>query len=111
MLYGIGICGIDSDRFIAFAQFNLAEDTKIGARLALFPNPGPLNHFDKGFSAAVEDGQFEIVEFYDGVVDTHASEGREQVLGGGDEHALFHQAGGVADASYVTSAGLDLEAF
>src|SRR5258706_7926081 len=33
------------------------------------------------------------------------------MLGGGDENALLHQAGGVADASYVTSTGFDREAF
>jgi hypothetical protein len=32
------------------------------------------------------------------------------VLGGGDEHALFHEAGGVADAGYVAAGGFDLKA-
>jgi hypothetical protein len=32
------------------------------------------------------------------------------VLGGGDEHAFFHQAGGVADAGNVAADGFDLEA-
>ena len=36
--------------------------------------------------------------------------GRKQVLGGRDQHALLHQAGGVADASHVAARSLDFEA-
>jgi hypothetical protein len=69
--------------------------------------PGLLNHFDKGTRAAIENGQFQIVQFDDGIVDADPGKRREQVLGGGDEHALLHQTGGVADAGYVASAGFD----
>ena len=34
---------------------------------------------------------------------------RQQMLGGRDQHALLHQAGGVADAGYVAPAGFDFE--
>jgi len=69
-----------------------------------------LNHFDKGTGAAIQNGQLQIVQFDDGVVDADAGKRREQVFGGGDEHALLHQAGGVTDAGYVASAGFDGEA-
>ena len=32
------------------------------------------------------------------------------MLRGGDQHALFHEAGGVADAGHVAAGGLDFEA-
>ena len=72
--------------------------------------PDVGDHLDEGLRAAVEDGDLEVVEFHDGVVDAHADEGRQQVLGGRDEHALFHQAGGVADLGDIAADGLDLEA-
>ena len=69
-----------------------------------------MNHLDKRTGAAIEDGQLQIVELDDGIVDADTDKRREQVLGGGDEHALLHQAGGVADAGYVASTGFDGEA-
>ena len=36
-------------------------------------------------------------------------QGGEQVLGGGDEHALAHEAGGVADLGDVAAGGGDFE--
>ena len=64
---------------------------------------------DVGQRAAVEDGQLEVVELDDDVVDAHADERGEQVFGGGDEHALAHEAGGVADLGDVAADGGDFE--
>ena len=71
--------------------------------------PGVLDEFDKRQSAAVENGEFKVVQFHDGVVDAQADKSREQVLGGGNEHAFFHQAGGVADAGHVAADGFDFK--
>jgi hypothetical protein len=62
-----------------------------------------------GERAAVEDGELEVVEIDEDVVDAEAEEGGEQVLGGGDEHALAHEAGGVADLGDVAAGGGDFE--
>src|SRR5208282_2476624 len=50
------------------------------------------------------------VQFDNRIVDADAGKRREQVLGGGDEHTLLHQAGGVTDAGHIASAGFDGEA-
>ncbi len=71
--------------------------------------PALENGLDIGQGAAVEDGQFEVVELDDDVVDAHADERGEQMFGGGDEHALAHQAGGVADLGDVAADGWDFE--
>ena len=76
----------------------------------LLAEAGAGDHLDVGKRAAVEDGQLQVVELDDGVVDAHADEGREQVLGGGDEDALLHQAGGVADFCDVLADGGYVEA-
>ena len=107
---GINVRRIHGNEFIAFAQFDLAHDPEISARLALPPDSGLLNHLDKGTGAAVQNGQLEIIQFDNGVVDANASKRREQVLGGGDEHALLHQTRRITDASHVASAGFDREA-
>ncbi len=64
---------------------------------------------DVGAGGAIEDGELEIVEFDDDVVDAHADEGGEQVFGGGDEDALAHEAGGVGDLGDVATGSGDLE--
>jgi len=55
----------------------------------------------EGQTAAIQDGNFQVVDFHEDVVDSHGVENTEEVLGGGDEDALAHQAGGVADARHV----------
>src|SRR5579859_960581 len=65
----IDVGGIDRYEFISLAQLNLAHDPEIGARFALFPNSGLLDHFDKWAGAAIENGQLQVVQFDDGVVD------------------------------------------
>ena len=62
-----------------------------------------------GQCAAVQNGQFQVVQFDDHVVDAHADEGGEQMFGGGDKNALAHQAGGVADLGHVAADGWNLK--
>ena len=107
----IDICRIHGDELIALAQLDLAHDPEVGACFALFPNAGLLNHFDKRTGAAIQNRQLEIVQLDDGVVDADADKRREQVLGGGNEHALLHETGGITDASHIASTGFDPEAF
>jgi hypothetical protein len=59
--------------------------------------------------AAVEDGEFEVVELDVDVVDAGAEQCGEQVFRGGDEDALTHEAGGVADLGDVAADGGDFE--
>jgi len=68
-----------------------------------------LNHFDERFGASIENGQLKVVEFHDGVVDAQADQRGEQMLGGRDEDALFHQAGGITHTGDVPADGLNLK--
>ena len=63
----------------------------------------------KGCDGAVQDGQFQRVDFDVDVVHAAGVERGKQMLGGGEQHALFHQAGGVADARDVAHVRFDLK--
>src|SRR5208282_601452 len=103
------IGGVHRDKFVALAHLDFAKNLEVFAGAALLADSGLLDQLDEGEGAAIEDGEFEVVELDCRIVDAHADEGREQVLGGGDQNALFHQAGGIADAGYVAAAGFKFE--
>ena len=105
----VAMAGVDADELVALADFNRLEHADVLAAAALGVDACALNGFNVGQCAAVEDGQLEVVEFDDDIVDAHTNEGGEQVLGGGDEHALAHEAGGVADFGDVAADGGNLE--
>ena len=85
------------------------QDADVLAAPALGMNAGRQERLDIGQRAAVENRQLQIVELHDHVVHPHADQGREKMLGGGDQHTLAHEAGGVADFSHVAAGGGDLE--
>ena len=60
-------------------------------------------------AAAIQYGDFQVVDLNVGVVHAHAIENAEQMLGGGDHHALPHQAGGIADTRDIAPKGGDGE--
>ena len=72
-------------------------------------NAGLLNETHERQAAAIQDGNFQVVDFHVDVVDAHGVENAEQMLGGGDQDALAHQAGGVTDARHVPPTGGNLE--
>src|ERR1700728_1557833 len=85
-------------------------DREVFAAPALGFEADLAERFGIGQGTAVEDRQFEVVDFDDDVVDAGAEKRGEQVLRGGDEHALAHEAGGVADFGDVTPDGGNIEA-
>ena len=101
--------GIDADELVALADLDRMENANGFAAAALGADAGLEKGFNIGQCAAVENGEFEVVELDDDVVDAHADEGGEQVFGGGDEHALAHEAGGVADLGDVAAVGGNLK--
>ena len=72
-------------------------------------NSGLLQHLDEWLRGAVQDGQLQRVNIDVDVIHAAGVERREQVLGGGKQHALFHQAGGVADPGDVAPVRFDLK--
>ena len=101
---------MNRNKLVALAHLNFAKNPQILAGPALLADPGLLNQFDKRQGAAIEDGEFEIVQLHNRIVHAQPDKGREQVLGGGDEHALLHETGGIADAGDVAADGFNLKA-
>ncbi len=87
--------GIDTDElgavFAVFRDFNGFQDAQVFAAATLGFEAGAEEGFDVRQGGAVEDGNFEVVELDDDVVDAVSDESREQVLRGGDEDALAHE--------------------
>ena len=94
----------------AFNRYRFANP-QVPFAAARLPDSGGADQIDKGLAAAVENRHFEVIDLDEGVVDSHAVERAEQVLGGRDQHALAHQAGGVTDFLHVAPTGGDGEAF
>ena len=109
----VALAGIDADELFggagAFADFDGLEDAEVFALAALAAQAGGQHGGDVGLRGAIENGNFEIVDFDDDVVDAEADEGGQQMLGGGDQHALAHEAGGVGNARDVATDGGDFE--
>src|SRR5579862_4151521 len=105
----IAVRRLNRNELFAFAQLDFAPDAHVASRPALLPDAGPLDHLHEWTCAAIEDWQLQVVQLDDCVIDARSDEGRQQVLGGGDEHSLLHQARGVAYARNVASGGFYLE--
>src|SRR5271170_319574 len=100
---------VDADAAVAVGEFERLDDVDIAALAAQTPGSGARQHFDKWPGRTVEDGKFEGVQLHVDVVYAAAVQRRQEVLGGRDQHALFHQAGGVADAGDVGDIRFDFE--
>jgi len=68
-----------------------------------------IEELEEGLGGTVEDGDFDVVEVDEDVVDAVGIGGGEKVLGGGEEDALLHEAGGVTDAGDIVAVGFDGE--
>ena len=66
-----------------------------------------VEQLEEGLGGTVENGNFDVVDVDEDVVDAVGVGGGEKVLGGGEQDALLHEAGGVTDASDVVAVGLD----
>ena len=106
---GVAVAGVDAYEFVAFANFDIFENAEIFAAAALRFEANFAEGLGVGQGAAVKDGELEIVEIDDYVIDTGAEQCGEQMLGGGDENALAHEAGGVTDFGDVAADGGDFE--
>ena len=108
---GVSVGRVEGDELVAVAHLHFFEDAPVDALAPLRLQSGAQHHLHERLRAAIEDGQLQVVELDDGIVHAQADERREQVLGGGDEHALLHQASGVADLGHVAADCLHLKAF
>src|SRR5579862_5252741 len=101
--------GVDADELVAFAHLHRMQHTNIFAAPPLGANAHAQEGFNIWLGAAVEDGQFQVVDLDNYVIDPHSNEGREEVFGRRNEHALAHEAGGVAELGDIAPGGRDLE--
>ena len=99
----VSFAGINGDELAVLTDFNTFQYAQILAPAPLAPDA----YLGKGFhvrqGAAIEDWQFQVIELDNDVVDAHADQRGKEMLGGGYEHPLAHDAGGVADLGYVSA--------
>src|SRR6266850_138704 len=100
---------MDSNAAAVFDDFDGLEDFKVAAFSTEAAEACLIKELEEGLGGTVEDGDFDIVEVNEDVVDAVGIGGGEKVLGGGEQDALLHKAGGVADASDVVAMGFDGE--
>jgi hypothetical protein len=101
--------GINGDAAAVFDDFNGLEDTEVAAFAAKAAETGLIEELKERLGRTVEDGDFDVVEVDENVVDAVGVGGGEKMLGGGEQNALLHEAGGVADAGNVMAVGFDGE--
>src|SRR5882757_4864884 len=100
---------MDSNAAAVFDDFDGLEDFKVAAFSTEAAEACLIKELEEGLGGTVEDGDFDIVEVDEDVVDAVGIGGGEKVLGGGEQDALLHKAGGVADASDVVAVGFNWE--
>ena len=107
---GVGIGGIDRDKLVPFPHFQFAADAQIGARSCAACECRLCRMAStKGSALPSRMGKFQVVQLDDRVVDAATDQGGEKMFGGGNQHALFHQAGGVADPGHVSAHSLQFK--
>src|ERR1700757_2409864 len=99
--------GIDADAAILFNDFDRMDDLKIAAAATEAANASLIQELQERFGRAIEDRNLDGINVNEDVVDPGGVDCREEMLGRGKKYALFHQTGGVADASDVAPTGFN----
>src|ERR1700733_4427164 len=100
---------IDPDAAVAVGELQWLDDMDVMTLPPESPGAGLSKHLDEGLGGPVQDRQFQGVQLHEDVVDTAAIQRRQKMFGRRDQHALLHQAGGVADAGDVADMRLDFK--
>src|SRR5204862_4809973 len=88
---------------------NWTANSQIAALAAILADACLFDQAHERLAAAIQNGHFQVIDLHIRVIDAHRIKNAQQVLGGRDQHALAHQAGGVTDARHVTPTGGNLE--
>jgi hypothetical protein len=99
--------GMNGDAAAVFDDFDRFEDAEVASLAAKAAEACSIEELEKGLGGTIEDGDFNVVDVDKNVVDAVGIGGGEKVLGGGEENALLHEAGGVTNASDVVAVGFD----
>src|ERR1700722_20747943 len=100
---------VNADAPATFGKFQRFQDLQVAALFSQSANSGLAQHFDEWLRGAVQDGQFQGVQFDVHVVHAAGIKCGEQVLGCGKQHTLLHQARSVTDARHVSHVRFDLK--
>ena len=101
--------GINSDAAVAVGKFQRFDHMDVAPLPPQLANPGLRQQFDERLRGTIQDRQFQRVQLDVHVVHAAGVQRREQVLHGREQHALFHQAGGIAHARDVAHVRFDFE--
>src|SRR5450432_3058014 len=99
--------GVDSYAPVAFYDFQRLQHLEVAALAAQLANAGMFQHLHERLRGAVQNGNLDGVDVDENVVDAARIDGGEEMLRRGQEHALLHQAGRVADARDVVALRFD----
>ena len=106
---GIGnavtIAGINADELAGIVDFNGFANAKIFSSATLSLQSHRLERSNVRKRASIEDREFEIVQLDDDVIDAVTDQRGKQMLGGRNQNALTHQAGGITDFGNVAACG------
>ena len=100
---------INSNAAVTIGKFQRLDHANVTSLPPQFANPGLRQQFDERFRGTIQDREFQRVQLDVHIVDTAGVQRCEQVLHGREQHALFHQAGGVTHPRDVANVRFDLE--
>jgi hypothetical protein len=101
--------GIDADAAAVFDDFDGFQDFQVAAFAAEAAKAGLIEVLEERFGGTVENGNFNVVEVDEDVVDAGGVEGGEKMFRGGEQDALLHKPGGIADTRNILAVGFNGE--
>src|SRR5713101_2782847 len=101
------IGGIYADAAVALDDFERPQNLQVASPSAELSNAALLQHLHKRLGGAIQDRYFNRINVDENVVNAAGIDGGEQVLGGGEENALLHEARGITYARHVVALRLD----
>jgi hypothetical protein len=99
----------DGDAAAIFDDFDGLENFKVAAFSTEAAETGLIKELEEGLGGTVENGDFDVVEVNKDVVDAVGIGCGQKVFGGGEQDALLHKAGGIADTGNIVAVGFDWE--
>src|ERR1700722_19101097 len=103
------LSGVYSDSAIAIGKFQRLSNPDIAPASTKSACTRAGQQIDVRLRRPVENRQFQRVQLNINIVDAAGVQGCQYMLDGGEQHSLFHQAGGIADACDVANVSFNLE--
>jgi hypothetical protein len=100
---------IDADAAVLLDDLHRLYDLQIPAAPAQAARAGLFEQAHERLGRTVENRDLDRVDVDKDVVEAGGIDRGKQVFGGREQHALLHQAGGIADPGHVPAARLDRE--